>query len=516
VVSGAEDAAGAAADTLSVPTDHEDARQALDAVKDLFGPMSRTEARSMITSGQGKDATLALRDLSLRMGSLSRAERNSAYADFQRPWTTDSPGSPKLCAANICVHYLNASDAAQRGVPSWKADPAYAQAVLDTMVHVSQTYTQAGYRTPRADATMGGDGRTDIYLANIGVQGKYGYCTVDVDDTGHYVFRPSNSHASDLPAFCVLDNDYSRAEFGTRHTPMDNLRVTAAHEYFHAVQFAYDYLEDRWFMEATATWAEDQVYDTINDNVQYLQRSQLRYPGLSLDTYNGAGGFLHYGDWVFFAYLTQRVPARQGLLPVLVRRMWEYADSVSGPDRYSIQAVASALREKHLDLNRTFAQYAAANRHPASAYSDEGMQRSYPVARPKKTIRLKPGKRSASAAYRIDHLASATTRFVPRGLPAKRHKLTLSVNMANKRTGSYAVALVYAKSGRITTKIVRLGGKGNGTVRVPFSSRKVARVELVLVNANHNYRRCWVNTAYSCSGVPAKDGVKETLSAKVS
>ncbi|MFI2707985.1 hypothetical protein ACH5WX_10605, partial [Nocardioides sp. CER28] len=58
--------------------------------------------------------------------------------------------------------------------------------------------------------------------------------------------------------------------------------------------------------------------------------------------------------------------------------------------------------------------------------------------------------------------------------------------------------------------------KGNGKVRLPFSSRTVARVELVLVNANHAFSRCWVNTAYSCSGIPAKDGVKETLSAKVS
>ena len=511
-VDAASDAVG---DTLSVPADHEEAQAALDEVEDLFGPMTHAESRSLIRSGESKDATLALRDLSLRLGSLSRAERSSAYAEFQRPWTTDSPGSPKLCAANVCVHYLKASDAAARGVPSWKTDPAFAQTVLDTMVHVSQTYTAAGYRQPRSDATYGGDGRTDIYLADVGAQGKYGYCTVDVNDAGQYVFRPSNARASDLPAFCVLDNDYSKDQFPTRHSSVQDLQVTAAHEYFHATQFAYDYLEDRWFMEATATWAEDQVYDAINDNLQYLQRSQLRYPGVSLDTYNGAGGFLHYGDWIYFAYLTQRSPARRGALPSLMLRMWQYADSVSGPDLYSIRAVSSALAERHLGFTPTFAQYAAANRHPSTAYSDEGMQRYYPTTRPKRTVRLRPGKRTTSAAFRINHLASATTRFIPRRLPGS-HRLKLSVNMANKRSGSGAEALVFYKSGRITTKGVRLGRSGNGTVRLPFSSRRVARVELVLVNANHAYRRCWVNSVYSCSGTPAHNQVKETVKARVS
>ena len=45
-------------------------------------------------------------------------------------------------------------------------------------------------------------------------------------------------------AYCVLDNDYSPSEFGTRNTPAQNFQVTAAHEYFHAVQFGYDVGED--------------------------------------------------------------------------------------------------------------------------------------------------------------------------------------------------------------------------------------------------------------------------------
>ena len=63
--------------------------------------------------------------------------------------------------------------------------------------------------------------------------------------------------------------------------------MTAAHEYFHATQFAYDIAEDGWFLEATATWAEDELYDDVNDNVQYLTDSPITHPGQPIDKFGG-------------------------------------------------------------------------------------------------------------------------------------------------------------------------------------------------------------------------------------
>jgi len=503
-----------------VPTTRAQAQESLDEVEELAARPSPAAAPAAIASGTSKNATLALRDLSLRMTALGRTDRASAYEQFQRP-TYTTPVSTR-CLDNICVHWTSSPSAGRDATTDGfaygnLASPTPAPgSVLATMVNVSRAYHDAGYRYPRTDATLGGSGQTDIYLRDVGGEGKYGYCTVDVTSTGHFVFHESvPGRSSDLPAFCVLDNDYAKSQFQTPRTSREDLEVTAAHEYFHAVQFAYDYLEDRWFMEATATWAEDQVYDGINDNVQYLRRSQLRYPGLSLDTYNGAGGFLHYGDWLFFEYLTERLPARQGLLPVLVRRMWEYADSVAGPDYYSIQSVAAALAERHVDFRKTFGKYAAANRHPATAYA-EGRANHYPTARPRRTARLRPGHRSASGSYKVNHLASATVRFVPKRL-SRHTRLTLSVNMANKRSGSAALALVYFRNGRVTTRTVPLRRTGNGRVRVPFASRQVSRVELVLANANRLYKQCSNNVSgYSCGGVSRRDHVTERFNAKAS
>ena len=58
----------------------------------------------------------------------------------------------------------------------------------------------------------------------------------------------------------MIDNDYAPLQFpGT--TPLTDLEVTLAHEYNHVLQFGYDAFQDTWFVESTATWMEDQVYD---------------------------------------------------------------------------------------------------------------------------------------------------------------------------------------------------------------------------------------------------------------
>ncbi|SFC30058.1 hypothetical protein SAMN04487968_10592 [Nocardioides terrae] len=515
-----DEAEQAAEGGLTAPATRVEAQESLAEVKDLAAPPSLDEPHPAIASDASKNTTLALRDLSLRMSALPRTDRPSAYEQFQRP-TYTTPVT-RRCLDNICVHWTSSPSAGRDATADSFAygdlsSPTPApDSVLATMVNVSRAYYNAGYRYPRTDATLGGSGQTDIYLRDVGAERKYGYCTVDVTSSGHFVFHESvPGRSSDLPAFCVLDNDYSKSDFPTARTSEQDLKVTAAHEYFHAVQFAYDYLEDRWFMEATATWAEDQVFDSINDNVQYLARSQLRYPGASLDNYNAAGGFLHYGDWLFFEYLTERLPARQGLLPVLVRRMWQYADSVSGPDYYSIQAVAAALAEQHVDFRKMFGRYVAANRHPATAYA-EGRVNHYPTGRPRRTARLRPSNRGTAGRYRVNHLASATVRFVPKHL-RKHTRLTLAVDMANRRSGSAAVALVFFRNGRLTTKTVPLRRSGKGKVRVPFDSRHVSRVELVLANANRRYKHCSNDVSgFSCGGVSRRDHVTERFTARAS
>ena len=442
------------------------AARALAAAEDLGAPRSR-------------DATLVLRDLRAHRDELGTADRAAATQILQRPG-----GDRSQCYSSVCVHWYSTG-------PN-KATQAY----VDKVAHVAQkvlgTYADAGYRSPESDGSAGGNGLLDIYLKDLGSQGLYGYCDSDDPPTGTGPF--------DAPAYCAFDNDYR--EFPT-HTPLENLEVTAAHELFHAVQFAYDYYEDAWFMEATATWAEDELYDDVDDNLQYLAQSPLKQPAKSMDHFENSG-FRQYGDWIFFRYLTEHDTASAGGLPTLVRAIWERADGATGgPDDYSIQAVARVLANRGGSLTSSWSQFAAANRRPGTSY-DEGKANRYPAAPLARRISLTGSHRDSGwLTQRVDHLAAATVRLDrASGLSARSLKLRL--DLPTRSRGSGVVVTVVPTSGRPKSKAVKLSAAGDATTSIGFG-RDVKAVEVTLANAGIHYRGCYQGTAWSCQGRPQDD-----------
>lgn len=469
------------------------AKQALADVQRLIAPKPRRERRAMLESGHGRSLTMAMRDLVLRADDLPLEEQVLARSITDRPRTSQT-----ACAGVICVHWfpIGSKDAQGREIGSTQG---YAQSVLNTVTHVHNTYVAAGFRSPKTDANIpdnGGGGQVDIYLDDIHDLNYYGYCTIDPD-------APKESaERFDMPAFCVLDNDYAPSQYGTRRSPEQNLQVTAAHEYFHAVQFGYDASEDPWFMEATATWAEDYVYNDINDNVQYLAESPLTHPRMPMDTSNHDVQ-LPYGDWIFFRFLSELYPDRAGALPSIVRSIWQHADSAGNPrDTFSINAVARELKARGTTLSKVFAQFAAANRHPWAVY-DEAAANGYPVAGPEGVSSMRRRGARVGGSYKLDHLSSATRRFEPRAKGAK-NKLRVRVDMAPRRTGSGAVVSIYRTNGAVQTKTVKLSKRGNGTARVPFNRKRIDHVELTLANGSAKFR-CWRYTDFSCQGQPRHD-----------
>ncbi|MBN1300908.1 MAG: T9SS type A sorting domain-containing protein [Melioribacteraceae bacterium] len=78
-------------------------------------------------------------------------------------------------------------------------------------------------------------------------------------------------------------------------------KVTAAHEFKHATQFAYiTRFESTWFMEVDATWMEEIIYDQVNDYYNYMSDSQIINPARPLPLSNG------YSDSIFMHFLTQK------------------------------------------------------------------------------------------------------------------------------------------------------------------------------------------------------------------
>ncbi|WP_134741283.1 MXAN_6640 family putative metalloprotease [Nocardioides sp. 503] len=468
-------------------------------------PVSRTAEKALDTAeaaldgDQDTDATLALRDLALRLDDLEGADQAAAERMLARPTSPsdqDSYGTfpvSRSCSAVVCVHYVTSG-------PEATTD-AWAAKTLATTTSVHNRYVAAGYKAPEPDGTRGGDARTDIYIANIGDRGLYGYCTTDERKPARPPF--------DRYAYCVVDNNYAEAGFGA-HTPEENLQVTVAHEYFHAVQYAYDFAEDAWFLEATAAWVEDEMYDDVNDNRQYLAASPLRQPRRSMDRFDPRTGY-HYGIWIFFRRLSERFPGAQAGLPTIVRDMWRRADG-SGPvarDQYSWQAVSSVLKARRTSAQREFTTFSAANRRPRKTYSEGAAYRAAPLAG-----RATVSRSVVRRAVELNHLSSATYRLTPAsGLRSRRWKVRISLDMQPTARGSRAAITTYFKDGTQKVQVVRPGRRGNAQRVVPFSRSTVAFVEVTLVNASGRFK-CWQRTAFSCQGKSRDDKQLERLAAR--
>ena len=486
------------------------AQQALADVRALFDGADQTSARR--SAAPGRDATLALRDLVRLRRDLTGAQRREADAYLARPTegAVDpgengyAAGTPerKTCSTTVCVHWVDTTaDAPSATDADGNSVPDFVDTTLTTMTSVHAAYVAAGYRAPKPDGVLGGDERTDIYLADIGPTGLYGYCTSD---------EPLAQTQFDAWAYCVLDNDYAPDEFPT-NTPVENMRVTAAHEYFHAVQFAYDAFEDAWFMEATATWAEDQLFDDVDDNVQYLRSGPLGHPEIPLDWF---GDSHHYGDWIWFRYLSERFPSAVGGMPTIVRNMWRLADATPGAtDAYSLQAVDQELANHNASFGKVFAQFTDANRRARTTY-DEGAANRYPSAPLWGQITLSPRINATEwASMPLYHLSAATVRFKPStAMTANTWRLKLQVDMAPETRGSYAVATVYQRGGGTTTSLLSLNSQGDASKSVLFDQDRVSSVELTVVNASRR-TTCWQaqSSPYSCLGTPRDDALTQRL-----
>ncbi|MFC6287398.1 MXAN_6640 family putative metalloprotease [Nocardioides sp. GCM10027113] len=428
---------------------------------------------------EGVSATLALRDLAVALPSLSPTEKEEARGLLARPTqgANDPEGfgysvpSVKDCSRHLCIHWVESTADAPPG-------RAWVNRTMRVLKKVwKREVGELGYRRPLRDGDRGGNAKFDVYLKDVGSQGLYGYCAPE----------PNQGEWSSQ-GYCVLDDDFARQQF--QAPPRQSLKVTAAHEFFHAIQFAYDYGEDRWLMEGTATWVEERVYDDIDDNRQYLPYGQVARPERPLDKFVSSG-FGQYGNWAFFEYLTERFG------PGIVREIWEGAD---GHWRnHSVKAVKRALPGKQR-LTRVFRDYAAANTVPARTYpeGDAWPKPAYAAAH-----RLGADDRQTAGAVNVDHLAARHVVVRPRDdLQARSWFLEVAVDGPGARTAPGAVLVVHRRDGRVVTRPVPLDDAGDGSLTVRFGARTAKKATVTLANASTRYD-CWEKTwRWACQGKP--------------
>ncbi|MFC1543267.1 T9SS type A sorting domain-containing protein [Candidatus Neomarinimicrobiota bacterium] len=203
---------------------------------------------------------------------LGRPERQAQYITPSRTFAVhyDTSG----------VHAPDMTSTQVDGVPDWVVEVATALDSARSLLLV------LGFDTAPAD----NDSIYDVYLVNYDYEPEqYFGQTMPEIDLGEYGWT----------SYMKIDNDFSQEE-GYPTVGIDAARITVAHEYFHAVQLGYHYIEsDVYFFELSSVWFEDIAYPEVNDWVNYYPRFGTN-PTLNIAQTDGysIAIFGHYLSWL--------------------------------------------------------------------------------------------------------------------------------------------------------------------------------------------------------------------------
>lgn len=201
------------------------------------------------------------------------------------------------------IHYATsgsnappATDSNGNGIPDW------VETVADVFeaVYIREV-TEMGYRPP---PTTGG-APFDVYLQDLAANSEFGFTEA---------FAPSQGSVS-VTSDIVIDNDFADPIYHP-YNGIFGLKITAAHEFHHAIQYGYNYFFDIWYAEATSTWMEDEVYDSINQLYNYIS-AYLQNTTLSINTAVSTSTGGGYGRWIFNRYLAENYSSPT------IRNIWE-------------------------------------------------------------------------------------------------------------------------------------------------------------------------------------------------
>ncbi|WOE69427.1 DUF6055 domain-containing protein [Hydrogenimonas thermophila] len=198
----------------------------------------------------------------------------------------------------------------------------------------------------------------NVYIANTGLylDGK----ELELSDNicGYAVYNGDEE-------FIVINN-IPPSSYYTK--PMDMLKITLAHEFFHLIQYTYSLnFNDinMWLYEGTAVLMEKTVFPEIPDYI-YSYASALTYtPNYGLLYYNGLSP---YSTSLFFDYITNKYSLD------VIKSIWQYFGSVD-----SVEAVDKALNDYNTTLKEEVYSFYDSLENNLSMFSNSNILSYYPV-----------------------------------------------------------------------------------------------------------------------------------------
>lgn len=263
----------------------------------------------------GKDATLSMTRQALEWDGLAKSTqqeilelRANGFANMKNTFET----------AHFVLHYSTVSES--DAVPDVDADrdgtPDYIEVAAQSWEDIwHRQVVELGYPAPKGVTAQN---KFHVYFDKIPY---YGYCM----PTNVQLEGTSPVYVGTASAYIVVNNDFhgfppnDEDPTGTEVIRSGALKATQAHEFMHAIQFAINVYGSGWLMESHATWAEDAVYDDINDWHWYVNRflAAPELPVFNRFLYGAA----YYQHWLSERYGTD-----------VVRQIWFAHRTRSAPD----------------------------------------------------------------------------------------------------------------------------------------------------------------------------------------
>ncbi len=317
-----------------------------------------------INFNYSKCATGLIIKVQENLDKFSPAQRATIKKILTRPYLQTSVVTP---SGKFRIHY----DTVGVNKPGFPID--WFAGILDSVYRFE--ILKLGYPFPPADGTAGGDSKYDFYIENLPA-GVYGMTTPD-----------SSIGGLRYTAYCEMDNDFLASE-RYYSTGKDGAKVTAAHEFHHAVQigdYINRYAQDGFYYEITSTAMEEFTFDDVNDYYYYL-KTYFNHPDLTLSQNDG------YDLAILNIFLQKRFDFS------LLKRIWELM-----VNHRAIEAIALAIAERGStfadEFNRfgTWCYFTNVRAQPTvNTFFDYDESVNYPLIVPSTTIEFKPPQKTVN------------------------------------------------------------------------------------------------------------------------
>lgn len=307
--------------------------------------------------------------------------------------------------------------------------------------------------------------------------GLYGYVANTGEHAG-YVGDNPNTYWNDYDAYAtciVLNNNYSSFP----SPPQASLDSTTAHEFHHTIQFGYgalggSFTPDTVFIEASATWMEDEIFDDSNDNYNYL------WP--SFNTCMGEYAASPYAYWVTLRGLTEQYGT--GLTGGSEQIMQEFWEETSRQSSGNLAALDQALQEQGSDLAGAFHDYAIAvkfNKSCSGGYAYPYCLQEGPDYVTKKGS---PALNAMISSVGIRYSGRIQDNYALNwvGLPADQGLYTVTLNNTSS-TGEFRASIVCDTGSQLVVQpLTTTLGPQNSSTLWGFDSTECNTVVAILTN----------------------------------